>query len=704
MPAYASFDPPPIPLGRPSTPVGVYRYQPAQSPQYEFLPNIRVLRIQFIEGPDPGVATFRYVFDASNSTTDPTSFQQALSTDSGLPGVVNNDDRLVVFCVTPDGTQLALFDGFAQVPELRLSASHEIVAFKAMGVAIRAWDTPICGALERSADAPSSVNDVETDLLTYFNPAGQPNASPQGADATDRFGNQFATFLDPLVVRSPEQRRYWTIPMAVRYLCYHQNADQKYIKNPDGSSIDAILDSRAPKDGVAYNPNDPSTYTSEPILVPDYPATGKVWPVVVHDLVEPNGCGMAFRLCTDPNGNPYTSLEIFRRQDGSTSAFKDLYLQTYGALLDPAQTNLGQAHLARDVSGIANSYTVVSDLTKYEASFILAPGFAVSASDATDSTALSAYDKNNPTFGSSSHDKYRLYVFDETGEGHWDFSNGSTVKTIPSLSSLFQDQAGNPSTYVIRRRVPIGWLLTLDPNEKPLTAQLSISTNYNGKQPGLWDGTGSWQTVTGGFELLKDRLGIWINVQNPNGWNIGPSYVAGAPFPAGIVKGVEDQANSGAPHFALRLTCVIEGDHTLAANAAKRLNSPTSYTVLRTVDARDRYSLSIKAPESEFNQTGNAVVMRDDSASAQSDANARRLANECGEVAGTVTIPRFTDAYRIGDRVRSIQGRGLSLRTNAGAPTEEAEVYPAVIGLVWDFDGSQRTILQLSDRRGDPSW
>jgi hypothetical protein len=60
----------------------------------------------------------------------------------------------------------------------------------------------------------------------------------------------------------------------------------------------------------------------------------------------------------------------------------------------------------------------------------------------------------------------------------------------------------------------------------------------------------------------------------------------------------------------------------------------------------------------------------------------------------------FTDAYQIGDRIRSILGRNLSLRTNAGAPTEEGEVYPAVVGLTWDFDGKQHTILRLSDQRG----
>jgi hypothetical protein len=163
---------------------------------------------------------------------------------------------------------------------------------------------------------------------------------------------------------------------------------------------------------------------------------------------------------------------------------------------------------------------------------------------------------------------------------------------------------------------------------------------------------------------------------------------------------VEDQASTGATHFALRLTCVIEGDRVISATADRSPASPTQFTISRQVDARDRYARHVIAAGSEFNVTSEEIVSRDDSLDALSEAYARRTANESGEVAGTVVIPRFTQAYRIGDRICSIQGRDLSLRTNAGAPTEETEVYPVVVGLRWDFDGHQRTVLQLSDQRG----
>ena len=699
MSAFASVEIAPTSLSRAAAPVSVSRYNPRGSPKYELLSNIRVLGIQNRDGGEPGVARFRYVFDPSNAPTDPVYFQDVMSTDSDLPGVVKNDDRLVVFTTNADGSPRALFDGFAQVPELNLSPTSETVTFLAYGVAIRAWDTPIGGALMRNADAPTTVADVATDVESHLNPEGDPNATPLGAEATDSFGNTDPTFLDPRIVRASEVRRPWTLSMAARYLCFHENAAQAYVKNPDGTALDSLLDSRAPKSGVAFNPDDPSTYDSRPILVPDYPATGKAWPRVLADLLGPNGFGMAFRLDTDGNGDPYTTLDVFRCQDGVPSTYKDLYLQAYGSALDPGQTNLGEAHLARDIRGVANAFKVESGLIRYEASFVLAPGFPIASSDAADGNSLRAFDRNDPLFAKNL-DKYRLYVFDETGEGHWDFGSGSTVFAVPSLAALLVDP-GNPAVpSVRRRRVPIGELFTLDQSQRPLKAQLSISTNYAGPQPGLWDGTGTWQVVEGGFELLKDRLGIWINVPNPNGWNVGASRVAGAPYPAGIIKGVEDQANSSAPHFRLRLTCVIEGDQTLSATADRRPSSPTQFTVTRRVDARDRYAKNIVAARSEFNASSTAVVSRDDGPEALADAYARRLAGETGEVAGTATIPRFTAAYGIGDTIRSIQGRGLSLQTNAGTPAWETPVFPAVVGLTWDFDGKQHTILHLSDHRG----
>ena len=703
MPAFASIDSPSVPLGRPAAVVGVCRYAPGGG-DYEFLPNIRVLQVQLREGADAGVAQFRYVFDSTGTTGGPTSFVDVMSVNSTAPGVVANDDRLVVMVSNPDGSTQILFDGFAQVPELGLAPDREVVTFLAFGVAIREWDLPIQGALMRDSVDPMQVSDQPTDLVTHFNPGGFPNATPAGADATDpSSGETYPTFLDPLLTRTPPPQRFWSLPMAVRYLCFGQNADDTYVQNPPGVLIDAILDSRAPVDSDGgFQPGEPGSYASNPLIVPDYPATGRAWPTALQDLLAPHGFGMAFRIDTDDEGKPITALDFFRLQDSSANNVKDLYLQPVGATLDPAQTNLSAADLARDMSGVANAIIVESALIRYEASFILQPGFPIDPSDAASSSILTNYDRTNPNFTTKNHDAYRLYVLDETGEGHWDRTSAKLSYEAPKLDALFDDEDDSASTnpsYVIRRRVPIGTLFSTDSNGKPLSAQLSISTDFQGTQPGLWDGTGTWQPVGGGFELLRDRLGIWINAPNPNSWNIQLSRVASAPYPAGVVRGVEDQSNTSGKPFTLRLTCVVEGDHILSATAPRRPSSPTQYSITRRVNARDRYCKQVIAAGSEFNPSSSSQVVRDDTTDAQAEAEARRNATEAGEVSGSVVIPRFTLGYRIGDRIRSIQGRGLSLQTNAGAPNEEGEVFPAVIGLTWDFDGDQRTVLHLSDQR-----
>jgi hypothetical protein len=489
--------------------------------------------------------------------------------------------------------------------------------------------------------------------------------------------------------------------MAARYLCFRGNPDETYVSNPDGALLDALLDSRSPDSGVTMDPGDPSTYTSAAIIVPDFPATGKPWPVALDQLLEPNGFGMVFRLETDANGNPSTRLDIFRRKDGSPYSYKDLFLQLSGEPLDPSQTNLSQARLARDTADVANVFTVESDPLRYEASYVLAPGFPVSPADGASASAIKAFDRGDPSFSTVNHDKYRLYVFDETGEGHWSFTSASMVTKATDLSKLLAGDADSPLPYVKRRRAPIGTLFTTDPNRKPLRARLAISTNYAGPSPGLWDGSGSWQSVVGGFDLVADRLGIWVNVPNPNGWNIGAPTATGMPYPAGVVRGVEDQANSGAPHFTLRLTCVIEGDSVIKGTAGQRPSSSASFPITRLVDARDRYFKQIIAANSEFNTTSSPITVRDDTDDATAEADARRLAGEAGEVAGTAVIPRFTTAYRIGDKIRSIRGRNLSLQTNAGAPLEEGQVFPSVVGISWEFDSKQTTTLQLSDHRGE---
>jgi hypothetical protein len=101
---------------------------------------------------------------------------------------------------------------------------------------------------------------------------------------------------------------------------------------------------------------------------------------------------------------------------------------------------------------------------------------------------------------------------------------------------------------------------------------------------------------------------------------------------------------------------------------------------------------------SEFNPSGTDVTdppdVRDDSDRALSEAIALRDATDAGVLDGGVTIPRFTAFYEVGDRIRSISGRDLGLRTDGGA---ETPVYPVVVKVKWTLSPGQSTHLTFSD-------
>ena len=103
-------------------------------------------------------------------------FEQVWPIDAQGPYVVNPDDRLVVMAPNPDGSPLILFDGFAQVPQVDVTPRSQRVTFTAVGVAVREWDSPISGRVQRHSDPvglqdTSGDSDVQIDLPCRFNPS-----------------------------------------------------------------------------------------------------------------------------------------------------------------------------------------------------------------------------------------------------------------------------------------------------------------------------------------------------------------------------------------------------------------------------------------------------------------------------------------------------------------------------------------------------
>jgi len=308
---------------------------------------------------------------------------------------------------------------------------------------------------------------------------------------------------------------------------------------------------------------------------------------------------------------------------------------------------------------------------------------------------------------------YRWYIADECADGHWSVEDAAWNTTPPDLAGVFPPNSNGNATYVDRYRPGSRTLIAKDANGKPLKAILEIAADLTSTDPAIADvaeDTGTWHTVPHGWQLLDDRLGIEVTIEDPESWTTGNPK-----FPK--IMGVTWLANpTDATNFTLRLTTVIESDQQIPIVATKRVASPTEFARERTADGKDHFqyctlavnSLNyVNGAQTDINGAGpdgtNPLVMRDDTASATTHAEQLRSANEFPTLAGSVTIPFITDYYGIADRIQIIQGRGASLQINVGIDQGETPTYPWVTAFAWDFQGDrQQTVLQLSDRRAEP--
>ena len=225
---------------------------------------------------------------------------------------------------------------------------------------------------------------------------------------------------------------------------------------------------------------------------------------------------------------------------------------TTGSDLSTALANVAAMHAAFDYQAVANSFYIETAPERYEVSVILAPGYQPQAGDGTAANRVqfrkSALDASNAT--ATTRAKYRFYIADECGDGHWSLADGQWLTTPIDFSSVFQLPNGNPDnlpTYVRRYRPGRNTLFSKDLNNKPLQAQLAVSRNYTGADaPCVWDTvSGTWQQIDGGWSLMEDRLGIEVTVDDPEAWNIGkPPAGTTAQEPTGVLHGITSISES----------------------------------------------------------------------------------------------------------------------------------------------------------------
>ena len=387
---------------------GVYLYTPGEDDSYFLFPNVRCLRIDYREGPEPPVARFEYIMDNAIAVNLgwPSQFEELWPIDAQGPYVVNPDDRLVVMAQNPDG------DPDAPLRWIRASApgGRDDAGTAGLVHSGRRGGEGVGQPGQRPSPAhadpvglqdTSGDSDVQIDLPCRFNPSDTsggsrggylPNRTPDNEDTVQSLGEislDHPVFLDPGIERSPDPRAYWSISDAIKYLLAEYNGSQTYTSYPTLDALDDLLQVESPPSGEATF--DPANAEASPLTIRDYDASNRPYPEVIAELLSYAGFVMRWDTGADENDLPSTQLRIYRRDGAATSPLKSVYLDAAGApTLDPSRNNLARLHLARDGNSIVNAWQVETNQRLVEISIILAPLYQPSTSDANPPTANSS--------------------------------------------------------------------------------------------------------------------------------------------------------------------------------------------------------------------------------------------------------------------------------------------------------------------------
>ena len=459
--------------------------------------------------------------------------------------MVPNDARIAVVGRTASGRVRVLFDGFAALPQIDVMAAGQKVTFAAQGVAIRCFDNPIIGRIQRNSD-PSSITktdgsaDVYIDLPMHFNPVVTtvsdgnkggylPNRSPHGNDTANLPIGAYPVFIEEGLEVQPDIRAYWSISGALKLILASYNQSQKYVSAPTFTTLETLLRAEFPP-GDGTGVFDPNTASSAPIEIRDYSAANKCWPTVVAELL--SYAGFVMRWDTDTVGNtPRTLLKIYRRDAANTTAPKRLYLDVAGNPANPRKSNAARIHLARDQASIVNAYALETSQRRVEVRVQLAPLYTPASGDEV-SPLRDTFNSAKWTGATTAltRRKYRWYGGGELG-GFWNRTLSALDPTPLDFSGVFPpDVNGNP-TYTRRYRPGAHALISLDSAGHPLHAKLQVlmpTTNpLLGSATYVMGGVvaapleAALYTIDTGWKLLDDRLGIEVDVQDPEQWDTG---------------------------------------------------------------------------------------------------------------------------------------------------------------------------------------
>lgn len=271
---------------------------------------------------------------------------------------------------------------------------------------------------------------------------------------------------------------------------------------------------------------------------------------------------------------------------------------------------------------------------------------------------------------------------------HW--MEGITEKSVgpydenTAASAIVDDLIGEGIAEIVNSTGSLssGIVLTWDDGEE--SPGFWVEAEFEGgSYPGISIRSNAWQPIPDGWGpvLLGDQLGIYFNGD----------------------KAVEDLLPKGSG-ARVRITCTLTGDNRITSTAEKEDSSPLGHVHEMVLDVSDRFF------DRQVQRTGrymsSLIGIRQDDGSGLSGADEIDSTEEIEEyadnikaiedavnVVGRLRLTGIRPEYSVGDLIKEIDGRKVSL--NRKASGSGITQYVQVTEKIYEFHPSQRTLLEL---------
>lgn len=616
---------------------------------------------------------------------------------------------LIVWQPHGDWSEECVFVGFVANPTLQIEGRAEWVEFTVEGFEARLNDGAVAGQIVRTpahdrevldgSAPPTFVNGPDQNVTTIWrpgviNPEGQPNRT--GRAATIRRENLPGGLTEEIFLFEATGRTHanalaqtWTLAQAVATYLYWWN-DENYVLNPEFAELELVFGDRA----LAHI---------------DLSGCRRLYSEILPKLL----AGTPYTFTVDPRpieaeGYKFCRLEFFDKNVGR--GYAALHLDPPGgSIAETPWTNLRQLRLTRQTSAAATVITQAGDYGYHQGGFHYYAGdlelsdfiqawqgkridqeyFDDAGDFINEEQFHERHDYNEENFTLNQYAAcFRCFALNELGDYDTTLYNGGQPRESYDFATLFgSDQ------YAVRRR-------RFDRTIEKRPA--SLGGYYQPRLFVSFDSGANWEQMpVGSFAVSTQECKITIIVPKLVDEEQDQGLYRGFTRTAEEDKDRQNHWLRAINQQTLILTLIasVADDrrisHRTSAPGAGATRFEREALFVEPLAYPSRRVLP--GAENRVNLTSSV-----DEVSGGGDAMLRAVALlhllQDGQMDGEPEVPGLNFGYRVGQQIRSIGGRDISLASN---PTGwAAPRYPVIVGVEWVHEiGNQVTRIELDVAR-----